>query len=180
MVATALIVIDMLSPYAHEDVELLEVSAEKVVPPLAGLIHHAHERDDIDLIFVNDNHGDFTASREEIEERARKGRRPDLVEPLLPPPDSPFLPKVRHSAFFGTALEYLLHQREAETLILTGQVTEQCILYTALDAYVRHYSIRVPEDCVAHIHADLAGAALRMMQRNMRAEITTSGECLDL
>ncbi|GII83916.1 isochorismatase [Sphaerisporangium siamense] len=180
MGTTALIVIDMLSPYTHEDVELLEKSAERVVPPLARLVRRAHERDDIELIYVNDNYGDFTATREEIEDRARKGRRPDLVEPLLPPPGCAFLPKVRHSAFFGTPLEYLLAQRRVETVLLTGQVTEQCVLYTALDAYVRHYAVRVPEDCVAHIHPDLAEAALTMMRRNMRAEITTSRECLDL
>jgi hypothetical protein len=33
----------------------------------------------------------------------------------------------------------------------------------------------VPRDCVAHIHDDLADAALRMMQVNMRAEVTDSG-----
>lgn len=179
MGATALIVVDMLNPYDHEDVDLLVKSAERVVPPLARLVRQAHDRDDIDLIYVNDNHGDFTASRDEITDRARKGERPDLVEPLLPPADCPFLPKVRHSAFFGTSLEYLLHHREVETIILTGQVTEQCVLYTALDAYVRHYSIMIPQDCVAHIHPDLADAALRMMERNMRAVITASERCLD-
>ncbi|MDH2424895.1 cysteine hydrolase [Sphaerisporangium sp. TRM90804] len=180
MAATAVIVIDMLSPYDHEDVEPLERSAEQVVPRLSELVRRAHRRDDVELIYVNDNHGDFTASREEIEDRARKGRRPDLVEPLLPPHDCAFLSKVRHSAFFGTSLEYLLNHREIDTVVLTGQVTEQCILYTALDAYVRHYDIRVPEDCVAHIHADLADAAVRMMERNMRAGITTAAECLDM
>ncbi|HXN37290.1 MAG TPA: hypothetical protein VN892_04575 [Solirubrobacteraceae bacterium] len=35
---------------------------------------------------------------------------------------------------------------EASTLI--GQVTEQCILYSALNAYVRRYSITVPRDAV--------------------------------
>ena len=178
MSPTAVIVIDMLNPYDHEDAQLLEASAERAVPPLAGLVGRAGERDDVELIFVNDNHGDFAASREAIEERASKGRRPDLVEPLLPPDGSAFLPKVRHSAFFGTPLEYLLQQRGVETVVLTGQVTEQCILYTALDAYVRHYAIKIPEDCVAHIHEDLAQAALHMMRRNMRAEITTSARCL--
>jgi nicotinamidase-related amidase len=34
-------------------------------------------------------------------------------------------------------------------VVLTGQVTEQCIHYSALDAYVRQYSICVPSDAVA-------------------------------
>jgi len=57
-------------------------------------------------------------------------------------------------------------------LTLIGQVTEQCILYSALDAYIRHLEVRVPRDAVAHIHQDLADAALRMMQRNMDADVS--------
>jgi nicotinamidase-related amidase len=76
-----------------------------------------------------------------------------------------------------TPLEYLLGQKEIGHLVLTGQVTEQCILYSALDAYVRHFDVSIPRDGVAHIHEDLAGAALEMMERNMSAEITS---CVDV
>jgi nicotinamidase-related amidase len=67
--------------------------------------------------------------------------------------------------------------RALERIILIGQVTEQCILYSALDAYVRHYSIVIPRDAVAHIHQDLADAALRMMETNMAGEIITATQC---
>jgi nicotinamidase-related amidase len=50
-------------------------------------------------------------------------------------------------------------------------VTEQCILYSALDAYVRHFSLCVAADAVASIDRALGDAALQMMRRNMRAEI---------
>jgi nicotinamidase-related amidase len=90
-----------------------------------------------------------------------------------------FLPKVRHSAFYSTTLEYLLRRGEISQLILTGQVTEQCILYTALDAYVRHYDVCVVSDAVAPIDHDLGEAALRMMQRNMRADLVTTADLLD-
>jgi nicotinamidase-related amidase len=82
--------------------------------------------------------------------------------------------KARHSVFYETQLEYLLRQSEIDRIILAGQVTEQCILYSALDAYVRHFEVAVPRDCVAHIHPELAEAALRMMELNMRAQITNS------
>ena len=67
-------------------------------------------------------------------------------------------------------------ERVAE--FLAGQVTEQCVLYSALDAYVRHFKIKVVRDAVAHIHPDLGYAALRMMDLNMRAEIVTAAKCL--
>jgi len=52
--------------------------------------------------------------------------------------------KARHSIFYSTPLEYLLGQEGIDHLVLAGQVTEQCILYSALDAYVRHHHVTVP------------------------------------
>jgi nicotinamidase-related amidase len=179
MNAIALVVMDMMNTYDHDDADLLAKSVEEVVEPMAALIRQAHERDDVELIYVNDNHGDFAAGPQEIRRRALEGRRPDLVEPVLPPEDCAFLPKVRHSAFFGTALEYLLHRKQVSTVVLAGQVTEQCVLYSALDAYVREFPVRVASDCVAHIHADLAEAAIRMMACNMRAEVLPGARCLE-
>lgn len=155
MARSALVVIDMLNPYGHQDAEQLAARVSEIIRPLAELVGRARERDDVELVYVNDNYGDFAADRHDIATAAIEGRRPDLVEPILPPPGCAFLPKVRHSAFFGTSLEYLLSHTNVETVVLTGQVTEQCILYSALDAYVRHYSLTVPPDCVAAIHDDL-------------------------
>jgi nicotinamidase-related amidase len=73
---------------------------------------------------------------------------------------------------------YLLRRLDTKRVILTGQVTEQCVLYTALDAYIRHIPVVVPRDAVAHIDAELGAAALTMMQRNMGAELTTAADCL--
>jgi nicotinamidase-related amidase len=175
---TAVLVIDMLNSYRHDDAEKLTTSVADIVDPLAGLISQARNRDDVDLIYVNDNYGDFAANQEILIQQALGGERPDLVKPILPKGDVRFLQKVRHSAFYATALAYLLRQLEIERLILTGQVTEQCILYTALDAYVRHFQVIVPPDAVAHIDADLGKAALRMMESNMSAELTPTEKCL--
>jgi len=176
---TALLVIDMLNPYRHQDADRLQAGVEPMVGPLAGLLRRARDRDDDRLltIYVNDNEGDFSATREDIVDRALSGERPDLVKPIEPTDSCIFLAKVRHSAFFGTPLEYLLHQADVDTVLLTGQVTEQCILYTALDAYIRHLNISVVEDAVAAIDPELGSAALRMMERNMRAELISAADC---
>ncbi len=50
------------------------------------------------------------------------------------------------------------------------------MLYSALDAHIRHLGVVVPRDAVAHIHADLADAALRLMERNMGARVCGSDE----
>lgn len=165
----------MLNTYEHDDAEPLTASVERTVEPLSGLIARARD-EDVELIYVNDNYGDWKSSQEELADRALNGARGDLVEPLLPPEGADFVIKARHTIFYMTPLEYLLGQKEIDHLILTGQVTEQCILYSALDAYVRHLEVTVPRDGVAHIHEDLADAALAMMERNMSADITSCAE----
>jgi nicotinamidase-related amidase len=176
---TAVVVVDMMNTYQHPDAEDLIPNVEKIMDPLAELVRRARDADGVDLVYVNDNYGDFTAQFSDIVGSALDGARPDLVKPIVPSDDCRVMTKVRHSAFYATALAYLLGRLETKRLILTGQVTEQCILYTALDAYVRHFPVVIPTDAVAHIDADLGKAALKMMQQNMSAELTTAADCLN-
>jgi nicotinamidase-related amidase len=176
MAGTALIVVDMLNPYDHEDADKLVESVEQAIDPVRRLIDRA-AAEDVDVIYVNDNYNDWSSSQEELARRALDGRRPDLIDPILPPDDASFVIKARHSVFYGTPLEHLLHEREIDHLVLCGQVTEQCILYSALDAYVRRFSVGVASDAVAHIDPVLADAALQMMERNMRAQIADAASC---
>jgi nicotinamidase-related amidase len=93
-----------------------------------------------------------------------QGARPDLVKPIVPPEDSRVMTKVRHSAFIRRPRLFSQPFGD-ERLTLTGHATEQCILYSALDAYVRHFSVVIPTDAVAHLDDDLGAAGLTMMQR---------------
>ncbi|MBB2993579.1 nicotinamidase-related amidase [Mycolicibacterium iranicum] len=175
---TALLVVDMFNTYDHPDAEKLADSVVDIVDPVADLIARSAEREDVAVIYVNDNYGDFAAQPSDIVQAALDGARPELVRPVAPGPDTRFLTKVRHSAFYATSLDYLLTRLGSKRIVLTGQVTEQCILYTALDGYVRHYEVVVPPDAVAHIDAGLGKAALEMMERNMKAELSASTDCL--
>ncbi|MDY6869018.1 MAG: isochorismatase family cysteine hydrolase [Actinomycetota bacterium] len=178
MTKTAVLMIDMMNTYDHPDAEKLTPNVENIIDPLAKLITDARSRDDVDLVYVNDNYGDFSAEFSDIVRSALGGERPDLVKPIVPRHGCRVMTKVRHSAFYATSLAYLLNQLEPERVVLTGQVTEQCILYTALDAYVRHFPVVVPRDGVAHIDAELGEAALRMMEQNMSAELMAAAACL--
>jgi nicotinamidase-related amidase len=169
---TALIVVDMLNDYEHEDAELLAASVRERLGQIVDLRDEAKDRDDVLLVYVNDNRDAWDAGRDTLVEQALSGKHPDLVEPIAPTEPVPFLPKGRHSIFYQTALAHLLRIEDVKRLVLTGQVTEQCILYSALDAYLRGYDLVVPPDAVAHIHDNLAHAALEMMERNMHVELT--------
>jgi nicotinamidase-related amidase len=166
--SSALIVVDMVNAYDFPDAEKVVPSATEAVPVIEELIADA----DGPVIYVNDNFGHWRSNRDELVEEALQGKHPELVEPIAPDDNSLFVVKARHSIFFQTPLEYLLNQEGVDRVVLTGQVTEQCILYSALDAYIRHLEVRVPPDAVAHIYEDLAQAALAMMERNMSADLT--------
>ncbi|MFF4832516.1 cysteine hydrolase family protein [Streptomyces sp. NPDC001315] len=167
---SALVVIDMINTYDHEDAELLAPSAERVVPVLAELIGRARQTD-VPVIYANDNFGLWRSHHGELVESALSRPHAGLVEPIRPDDASLFVVKARHSIFHDTPMSYLLWQLSVGTVVLTGQVTEQCVLYSALDAHIRHLDVTVPRDAVASIHPHLAAAALEMMERNMGARI---------
>ncbi|MGQ4449335.1 cysteine hydrolase family protein [Streptomyces griseus] len=167
---SALIVIDMINSYDHPDAELLVPSVRTALPQLTRLIGRARA-EKVPVIYANDNFGEWRSHHGEIIETALAGKNAGLVEPVLPDDDSLFVVKARHSIFYETPLSYLLSQLDVAHVVLAGQVTEQCVLYSALDAHIRQLRVTVPRDAVAHIHSDLADAALRMMERNMGAAV---------
>ncbi|RSS52866.1 cysteine hydrolase [Streptomyces sp. WAC07061] len=175
MPETALIVIDMINTYEHDDAELLLPSVSEALTGIGNLLGAARERK-VPVVYVNDNFGLWRSHHGEILEAALAGPHADLVEPVRPDEESLFVVKARHSVFYETPLAYLLGRLGVGRLVLCGQVTEQCVLYSALDAHVRHLDVTVARDAVAHIHRDLADAALRMMEVNMAAEVRDAAD----
>jgi nicotinamidase-related amidase len=175
---TATLIIDMLNPYDHEDGEPLAEHARDRIEPLKALIDATIEAEDAELVYVNDNFDDFTATSQDLAEAAMQGEHPELIEPILPPEGALFVQKVRHSAFYESGLNHLLNVKDIDTVVLAGQVTEQCVLYTALDAYIRGFDIRVARDACVHLDEEFGGAALRMMEENMKAELVGVADAL--
>jgi nicotinamidase-related amidase len=54
MADSALIVIDMLNPYQHDDADVLVESVETTIEPIRELLRRA-EAEDVEVIYVNDN-----------------------------------------------------------------------------------------------------------------------------
>ena len=54
------------------------------------------------------------------------------IKPIVAPwDDETLLQKSANSAFIGTSLEQMLHERGIETVILTGLTTPHCVVDTA-------------------------------------------------
>jgi nicotinamidase-related amidase len=173
--ASALLVVDMLNPYEHPEADRLAERVAAALPGVETLLRRAGEAE-TPVIYVNDNYGDWNSSSEELARSAREGAHPELVEPVLPTEGQSFVIKARHSTFYETPLEYLLDQMGIGRIVFAGQVTEQCILYSALDAHVRHFDVVIPTDAVAAIYDELGEAALQLMERNMSAELCRAEE----
>jgi nicotinamidase-related amidase len=173
--STALLVVDMLNPYEHPEADRLAERVADALPGVEALLRRAGEAE-IPVVYVNDNYGDWNSSSEELAKQAMDGAHPELVEPVLPAAGQSFVIKARHSTFYETPLEYLLDQMGVGRLVFIGQVTEQCILYSALDAYVRHFDVVIATDAVAAIYDELGEAALQMMERNMGADLARAEE----
>lgn len=163
----------MLSDYAFEDAEQVAVSAERAVPAIRKVRDTAQ---DAFVVYADDIQGRWSSSEQELLEYALDGRRPDLVEPLVPRAGDVTMRKGQHSAFYGTPLTHLLYEEQVTDIVLMGQVTEQCVLYSALDAYLRHYSLTVVADGCAALDPDLGAAALRMMEENMGARVVSAAQ----
>lgn len=78
--------------------------------------------------------------------------------------------KTRYSAFYKTDLEKLLKNKKIDTLVITGILTDICVLYTAGDAYMRGFKVIVPENCVASVSEERHEWALKHMREVLNAE----------
>jgi nicotinamidase-related amidase len=64
-------------------------------------------------------------------------------------------------------------------LILTGIAGNNCVLFTANDAYMRDFKVFVPEDCVVSNTEEENRYALKQMETVLKADTSPSSE-LDL
>src|SRR4051812_22727576 len=117
--ADALVVVDALNDFRHEDGELLARSFQAVAPRMAEAIAAAR-RHDPPVIYVNDARGHWDGDRNALVERALGGRAPDASAAVAPEPDDLVLYKPRYSAFDSTALVLVLQELEIDRVVLVG------------------------------------------------------------
>lgn len=178
--STALLIIDVLNDLEFEGGEALFEHAMPMARALAKLKQRAKEAA-IPVVYVNDNFGkwrsDFRQQLDHCLNDDVRGR--PVVELLVPDEDDYFVLKPKHSGFYNTTLPLLLQHLETKRVVVTGIATDNCVLFTAGDAYIRDMEVIVPEDCVAAIDPDRHEAALDQMRVTLKADTTPSPE-LDL
>ena len=173
----ALVLIDVINPMDFEGSEGLVEAALPAARALLALKRRAR-RHGVPTIYVNDNFGrwrsDFRAIVSLCSRRSVPGS--PIAKLLKPEPRDYFVLKPMHSGFYATALEILLEALKVRTIILGGFATNICVLFTANDAYMRGYRIRVPVDCVAANSAGDARQALAQMRTYLKADVRPSSK----
>ena len=170
----ALLLIDVINDLEFPTGEQLLEQAlpmAKAVHSLVEQARHAY----VPVIYVNDNFGrwrsDFHAQVEHCLHDGVRGR--EIADLLRPIETDYFILKPKHSGFYCTNLELLLKHLGASSLILTGITADNCVLFTANDAYMRDFKLWVPRDCVASHTQEDRKYALRQMEKVLKAN--TSG-----
>ena len=88
----------------------------------------------------------------------------ELYEELEPAADDWVLEKNRLSAFFNTKLELVLRALHAETILIGGVLTNQCVAATSKDAMFRDLKPIVVEECAGTTLPHLHEPALEMIR----------------
>jgi ureidoacrylate peracid hydrolase len=89
----------------------------------------------------------------------------DVVEALAPRPDEPVIRKRWYDAFAGSALDGVLRARGVTSLVVTGTMTDICVLATVIGAFNREYRVTVVEDAVATLWPEIQRATLDIVAR---------------
>ena len=87
----------------------------------------------------------------------------EILEELAPQADDWYVEKTRLSAFFNTNLDSILRGLGAETVVITGVLTNQCVGATTKDALFRDYKPVVVEEAVGTATPHLHDPAIEMI-----------------
>jgi nicotinamidase-related amidase len=98
----------------------------------------------------------------------------EIVPALAPGPHDLLVRKLRYDAFYDTPLEHELRRRGIDTLVITGTVSNICVLHTAGSAALRWFRVIVPVDAVSALTPFDQRAAFRQIAFLYRGALVRS------
>jgi nicotinamidase-related amidase len=156
----ALLVVDVLDDFDHEDGQSLLASFRERGQTMAAAIASARQAG-VPVIYVNDDRDRWDGDAPALVREAASGQGGDVIGQLSPQPGDSVLIKHRYSAFDHTALELLLETKRVDRVLVAGAATEGCVVQTALDARENGLKATILVDACATANADLEELALR-------------------
>lgn len=177
---TCLLIIDMINEFTFDGAEKLFPAIEQAAQIIATLKQRVKAAG-LPVLYVNDNFGKWRSDFRTLVDRCLEGacRVKQIAEVLTPEEDDYFVLKPKHSGFFATPLELLLRYLNVQRVILTGVAGDNCVLFTAADAYMRNFDVAVPADCTVSIDPHANRSALEHMRETLKADTALSKTILD-
>ncbi len=170
---SALVLVDVLNDFRHEDGTSLCESFRDRHPALVRLIEWARA-EGLPVVYVNDALGQSRCCREHIVATARAGRLGALMAGLSPQPDDIFIVKSFYSGFEQTGLESALRRLGVGTVVVAGAATERCVAQTITSARERGFDCIVVADACATVDRRLEAIALDYLENVAGATIVST------
>jgi ureidoacrylate peracid hydrolase len=89
----------------------------------------------------------------------------EVIDALEPRTGEPVIRKRRYDAFSGSDLDGALRARGITSLVVTGTMTDICVLATVVGAFNREYRVTVVDDAVSTLWPDIQRATLDIIGR---------------
>jgi len=172
---SVLLLIDFINPMDFPGAEDLAPAAVEAARATSALKSHLRKAG-VPAIYANDNYGGWQSDFQSLVERCARsaGASGEMARLLRPQPGDLTVLKPRHSAFLGSPLDLLLARMEAKDIIIAGVATDMCVQLTAMDGFLRGYTLRVPSDCSAAESADHHKQSMAYMARILKCDISPS------
>ena len=103
----------------------------------------------------------------------------NTVAALAPRDDELVIRKRWYDAFAGTPLDGALRARGIDTLVVTGTMTDICVLATVIGAFNHEYRVSVVEDAVTTLWPEIQRATLDIIGRAY-GRVTSTKEVADV
>jgi len=173
----ALLLIDVINDLDFPGSDALVRQALPMARRLRALKARAR-RAGVPAIYINDNFGKWRSDFRTLVAHCVRDNVPGrgVARLLKPKRDDYFVLKPKHSAFYRTTLDLLLSSLKVRTVILTGIAGNNCVLFSANDAYMRDLKLAVPADCIASNTPEENEYALKQMRTVLKADVRPSAE----
>jgi nicotinamidase-related amidase len=161
---TALLLVDTINPFDFVGGRAFARKSLRVARAIAALRERT-SRAGLPVIYVNDNLGKWRSDMRSLVELCARPGMPGapVVEMLRPRKADYVVLKSTLSGFYQTPLDTMLRLGGVTTLIITGFAADNCVLFTAADAYMREYRLVIPRDCIGAKNPDALRRALTTM-----------------
>jgi len=172
---TVLMIVDMQNDFVNEDGKMyVGDSIREIIPNVQKTLAKARERN-VPVAYTQDWHRKDDPEFKVWPAHCVEGTiGAEIIRSLKPASGDSVVRKKSYDPWFETELESLLKRLKIKTVIVTGTVSNICVLHTVAGATLRGYESIIPMDCIAALNDVDQEFALRQIVFLYEGTLTTS------